>query len=139
MNHVVITIFCIVIAIYDLKTLRIPDAFIIIFSIAMILTERNILNYINVSHFAALTLSFLLFGSLWCYTQGIGFGDVKFASILGFFLGMENIVYAFFITACTGILIYLIGVLILQLPKNTKIPYAPFLSAGALFAIGSVT
>ena len=85
--------------------------------------------------FTTAVLSFLLFGAVWYCTKGIGLGDIKYAALLGYLLGPDKLVYAFVATALFGIIVYLIGILLFHWPKTKKIPYAPFLSAGAVFSL----
>jgi Flp pilus assembly protein protease CpaA len=127
--------FCIGIAIVDLKTYRIPDILLAFFALVMLVIEGSQPYAHIMAKFAAAAVSFIIFGAVWRYSQGIGFGDVKYAALLGYLLGPEKIVYAFITTAFLGFFIYLIGVLLFRWPKTTKIPYAPFLSAGAIMAL----
>ncbi|HSW96779.1 MAG TPA: prepilin peptidase [Candidatus Saccharimonadales bacterium] len=67
--------------------------------------------------------------------RGMGFGDVKLAVLLGFFLGFPYIIIALYIAFLTGALV----AFILVLGKKKKfsggtIPFGPFLIAGALLA-----
>jgi leader peptidase (prepilin peptidase)/N-methyltransferase len=127
--------FCIVIAIVDLKTYRIPDALLVFFVLFMVITEWGQPYTLVITRLVAAMLSFLLFAVIWLYSKGIGFGDVKFAAVLGYLLGYEGLVQAFFITAVLGIIIYLTGIVLFHWPKTTKIPFAPFMSAGAIMSI----
>ena len=84
-------------------------------------------------------VAFILYSAVFHFTKGLGFGDVKYAALLGYILGPEKLVIAFLITAFLGIIIYLAGIYIFRMEKTTRIPYAPFLSAGAILAVGGVT
>jgi len=132
---IVMTCFCVGIAIYDLKTYRIPDAFLVSFALVMIITQRNQTYPPATSRIIAAAVSFLIFAAVWHYSHGIGFGDVKYAALLGYFLGLDMLPLAFITTAFLGIFIFSLGVLLFRWPKTTKIPFAPFLSAGALVAV----
>jgi len=72
---------------------------------------------------------------VWYFTKGIGFGDVKYAALSGFILGVEKLVYAFLVTAFLGIIVYTTGIKVFKWPKTKKIPYAPFLSAGTIASL----
>jgi len=132
---IVMTCFCIGIAIYDLKTYRIPDALLVSFALVMIITQRNQTYPPVTSRIIAASVSFLIFAAVWYYSRGIGFGDVKYAALLGYFLGPDMLPLAYITTAFLGIFIFSLGVLLFRWPKTTKIPFAPFLSAGALMAV----
>jgi len=127
--------FCVGIAIFDLKTLRIPDIFLITFAVVMIIMEGSQTYTQLALRLAAAAGTFLLFGAVWYFTQGIGFGDVKYAALLGYLLGHSKIVPAFLFTALLSVIVYSIGVLFFAWSKTKKIPYAPFLSAGAVVSL----
>jgi len=133
--HIVVVCFCIIIAIIDLKTYRIPDTLLVFFALFMIIAEWDQLYTLILIRIAAAMLSGFLFAIILFHSKGIGFGDVKFAAVLGYLLGYEGLVHAFFITAVLGIIIYLTGIVLFHWPKTTKIPFAPFMSAGAIMSI----
>lgn len=67
--------------------------------------------------------------------RGMGFGDVKLALLLGFFLGFPKIIVALYIAFLTGAVIALI--LIVKKKKKfskSTIPFGPFLILGTLIA-----
>jgi len=131
----IMTCFCIIIAIIDLKTYRIPDVLLGFFALVMLVYEGRQPPSIILTRLVAATFSFLLFAAVWYYSHGLGFGDVKYAFLLGYLLGPKRLVYAFIFTAFLGVFIYFLGVILFRWPKTTKIPYAPFLSAGAIMAV----
>jgi len=131
----IIIFFCILIAIIDLKSFRIPDILLVAFTAFVIILEGSQAFTLFVFRFAVASGAFLLFGGVWYFTRGIGFGDVKYAALLGYVLGPGKIVSTFLITALLGIIVYAIGILLFSWPKTKKIPYAPFLSAGAIFSL----
>jgi leader peptidase (prepilin peptidase)/N-methyltransferase len=68
--------------------------------------------------------------------EALGFGDVKYAAMVGAFLGWKNLILmliiASFLGSIIGIsLIYLSG----RKGKSTYIPFGPFLTVGAWIAI----
>jgi len=135
MNYtLVMACFCIGIAIVDLKTYRIPDVLLVFFAMVMIILEGSQPYALIMARIAAAVISFLLFGTVWFFSKGIGLGDVKYAALLGYLLGPESLIQAFFITALLSIIIYLMGIILFHWPKTTKIPFAPFMSAGAIIA-----
>lgn len=62
---------------------------------------------------------------------GLGGGDVKFAFVLGLWLGIDGILIALFMST---VFASIVGVIILIKCKNLKfaIPFGPFMSLGAL-------
>lgn len=82
--------------------------------------------------------SFLFFLLIFLITKGrgMGFGDVKFAFVMGLILGYPNIIVAFYIAFLTGAFVSLI--LIVSKKKKLKggsIPFGPFLVLGTYCAL----
>ncbi|MCX6794110.1 MAG: prepilin peptidase [Candidatus Gottesmanbacteria bacterium] len=72
----------------------------------------------------------------WALTRirGIGFGDVKFAFLMGLLLGFPGVVIAFYVAFLTGALV---GVILIVGRKKTwksKIAFGPFLVLGTVVA-----
>jgi len=132
--NIIMTCFCIGIAIIDLKTCRIPNVLLVFFALVILIMQGNQTYELIISRLTAAAVSFLIFGAVWYYSRGIGFGDVKYAALLGYLLGPDKLPFAFLVTAFLGIFIFFGGIILFHWPKTTKIPYAPFLSAGAVMA-----
>lgn len=120
----------------DLRSGIIPDEFLVVMGIAsfilvFVLGDNIILNL------SAGLVSFLLFYILYAVTKGagMGFGDVKFAFVIGLFLGFPGIIIGLYTAFLTGAAISLI--LIFSGRKKLKgdtIPFGPFLVIGTVFA-----
>lgn len=79
---------------------------------------------------------FFLFLFLITKGRGMGFGDVKFAFLMGLILGFPNIIIALYAAFLTGAAVGII--LILWKRKKafgTAIPFGPFLAIGTLAAV----
>ncbi|MDD4754324.1 MAG: prepilin peptidase [Desulfitobacteriaceae bacterium] len=66
---------------------------------------------------------------------GMGGGDVKLAGLIGFFLGWRLMVIGLFLAA---LLASIVGIILIALGKKRRkdpLPFAPFLSIGALVAL----
>lgn len=79
--------------------------------------------------------AFFLVAAL-AYPGGMGMGDVKFAAMIGLFLG-ESVIPAILIALVAGVIV---GVLVMarkgvQKGRKTAVPFGPFLALGALVAI----
>jgi len=88
-------------------------------------------------HFIGFLVSGLFFFSLWFATKqkGMGFGDVKLSSFLGFLLGVPFLIPAFYIAFLTGASIALILIIIRRKHlKGDTLPFGPFLIVGGLVA-----
>jgi leader peptidase (prepilin peptidase)/N-methyltransferase len=72
------------------------------------------------------------------YPAGMGFGDVKLAGVLGLYLGylgwptwFTGWFFGFLLGGVFGIL----ALVFRRASRKTKVPYGPFMIAGALLAI----
>jgi prepilin signal peptidase PulO-like enzyme (type II secretory pathway) len=82
----------------------------------------------------AAILGFLLFFLIRIFTKGLGLGDVKYSFFIGLFCGLEGCSIAFFTAALSGLIVAGILILTKKMDSTKPIPFAPFLSFGALTA-----
>lgn len=82
-------------------------------------------------------LSSLFFFLIFVISQGrwMGFGDVKLAFLMGFFLGFPKIIVALFFAFWFGAGIGLIFVLLKKKTMKSEIPFGPFLVLGTILAL----
>ena len=135
----ILVVFSLAISIIDIKKLRIPDALLISCFVLLVFFDitgnQNILNgYSFLPQLSAAFLWFAVFYAIHVYTDGLGFGDVKYAALLGYALGLEKSIIAFLFTAFSAIFLYIIGIHVFKWEKTAKLPFAPFLTFGALAA-----
>ena len=128
----------IVIFFADLKYGIIPDKIIfpsIVVSLIYLFLIHNSLFLIHILAALGASLFFLI---LFLVTRGrgMGFGDVKFAFLMGLVLGFPDIVFALYIAFLTGAII---GCILIVWRKKrvfgTTIPFGPFLVIGTLISI----
>lgn len=115
----------------------IPDEFIV--SIALSTLAYLYFFKINdlFAHFAVgiATLLFFLILFLITKARGMGFGDVKFAFALGFFLGFPKIVICLYFAFLTATAVSLILIVLGKKKlKGGTISFGPFLVLGSVFA-----
>ncbi len=144
----------VVIAVYDLYHLIIPDELVIALALLAILKQGHLLleggSVVDFGYnILAASLGSLFFYSLWHYSKGkwLGFGDVKLAMPLGIMVGYTGvfsmIVVSFWVGAIMGLglLAYLalkrqgqphLRLLPQRLTMKSAIPFAPFLIIGFL-------
>jgi prepilin signal peptidase PulO-like enzyme (type II secretory pathway) len=135
MFTIVTVCFCVGIAIFDIKTYRIPDTLLILFALVVIVSNESKTLTNETERLAVATAVLLLFSAVWYYSRGMGLGDVKYAALLGYVLGLDGIIPALLYTALLSICIYVMGIILFHLPKTAKMPFAPFLSAGAVMVV----
>jgi leader peptidase (prepilin peptidase)/N-methyltransferase len=86
------------------------------------------------SRLAASASAAALFLALRAATKGVGLGDVKLAALVGLFLGPVGTLAAAFVSAWTGLAYAAYALLARGVSLSERIPYAPFLIAGAYAA-----
>ena len=137
--------------VYDLKHKIIPDSAVFVFwffSLVNTVYVNPSLSYISNHLLAGIILSFFIF-ILWFISKGrwIGFGDVKLAMGMGFYLGIKNGIWAlawsFWSGAIVGLLILIFQkILEITLSKKRKfltiksaIPFGPFMIIGIILSL----
>jgi leader peptidase (prepilin peptidase)/N-methyltransferase len=84
-------------------------------------------------------VAFGFFFTIWWFIpQGMGFGDVRLAGVIGICVGYLSLVHAylaFFGGFLIGMVFSLIMMTVLASGRKTRIPFAPALSVGAVLAV----
>lgn len=152
LSYIVSFSLLVVIGLYDLKHMIIPDRlvylFIFIASLKLILFLSYKINDLNIIDIFDALSPFLLaipFYLLWLLSKGrvIGFGDIKLifgiGALLGFAIGVSAIIFSFWVGA-----LWSIGIIIFDrinkrnaVGMKSEIPFAPFLILGTFLAFFS--
>ena len=135
-RNVVVILFSLAISGIDGTCYRIPNPLLACFFLFIFFMDfsQSFSSFFYLERLGSIALVFTLFYAVYYYSGGLGYGDVKLAAILGYILGYEKAFMAFFFTAISGILVYIVGIKIFHWEKSAKIPFAPFLCAGAVIA-----
>jgi prepilin signal peptidase PulO-like enzyme (type II secretory pathway) len=128
-------IFAVPISIIDLCSRRIPDRLSIPCFFLLLLTRIMLAPQRLPGYLAAALFGFLLFYCVRAVTKGLGLGDVKFAAVIGLFCGFPCLLTAFLIAALLGIAATLLPCLRIN-GRPYPLPFAPFLSIGAIMSYG---
>ena len=132
---VVFIIMLVVILVVDIKTMEIPNRFVIIVGIigvmAMVFLD-NLTLANRLMGFICISLPLLVITLI--RPGAIGGGDVKLMAASGLYLGVELTVFSFFIGATCGA-VYGIWLLLRGRGKKEEFPLGPFLCGGMLIAI----
>jgi len=127
----------IVIFFTDLKYRIIPDQILAVLAIStvvflLIFDKGGVLD-----HFLAGLISFFLFLLLVIATRGkgMGLGDVKYAAVSGFILGVPQSIVSFYLSFLTGAAVSLILILMGKKTVRSTIPFGPFLAGGTLVSL----
>lgn len=67
--------------------------------------------------------------------EGLGFGDVKMALMLGLFLGLNRLVVAVMLASLSGVLVGLFFILFKKKDLKLALPFGPFLALGGFAAL----
>lgn len=122
----------------DVKYHIIPDStqfFFFVFSVAILYFSKSIRTFENLGEnflFALAVMSPILLIYLLTKGKGMGFGDVKLAFTIGFFLklgGFIALYIAFIIGAVIGVVLIIKG----KSKMKSKIAFGPFLVIGVIF------
>jgi prepilin signal peptidase PulO-like enzyme (type II secretory pathway) len=127
------------ITVIDLRSRRIPD--VLSLGALMILVVFDIVSSAPDFFFSTGTglFAFLVFWAVRALAGGLGFGDVKYAALLGFFTGPRFLPVAFLVAAAGGLVYALAAILFFGKSKDERIAFGPFLSAGGLAAAVCMT
>jgi leader peptidase (prepilin peptidase)/N-methyltransferase len=137
----------VVIFVYDLKHYEIPDkvlipAIIIAFIYMLIFPAQGGLalgwHFSGIlSHLWAILIGAGFFFAIFFVSNGkwMGFGDVKFAVLMGLLLSFENTLLALFLAFFFGAIIGIISMIFKKTNLKSEIPFSPFLITGTLLAI----
>ena len=133
-----IIFFCYIgIFVSDQLTGIIPDEFNVVIGVATLLMLIFYHPTDLVVHIASGLGAFIFFLSLYLATRGrgMGFGDVKLAFLLGFFLGFPQIIVSLYFAFLTATFVSLILVILGKKKlRGGTIYFGPFLVAGGVFA-----
>lgn len=117
-----------VISIFDLRTGRIPNLLTAGFFAAMILSDIFTVPSKITNHLLSAIFFFAIFYLAKVITKGLGFGDVKAASVLGYGTGFLRGCTVFVFASIAGIIFF--ATLNILKKKDEKIPFAPLMLAG---------
>ena len=132
----------IVIAVYDLRKMLIPDEILI--PIAVIVFLYQIINALFKNSFGDFGLALMgaaIFGGiillLFVISKGkwMGFGDIKLAAFLGLALGFPQVLVGFLLAFLSGGLVGLILIAAGRKHLKDKVPFAPFMIFGFAIAL----
>jgi leader peptidase (prepilin peptidase)/N-methyltransferase len=124
-----------IIVVADIHYMIIPDKILLWFA-GIFLLERIIwpLSPWWDSLLGAVTGFFLLLVIAIVSRGGMGFGDVKLYSLLGFVLGFKLVLLSFFLSTLFGAVIGGLALLFKIVKRRQPIPFGPFIAAGTLTA-----
>lgn len=139
-----ITVFLLAMAVYDLRHKIIPDGMVFSFDVLALVVLffaygfKNIFLSQNILDFLIGLILFIFFWSLWFFSKGkwMGLGDAKLALGVGWMLGFSGGIFALMIAFWMGaawslsvIFLQNLGVIKTKLNMKSEVPFGPFIIA----------
>jgi prepilin signal peptidase PulO-like enzyme (type II secretory pathway) len=118
----------------DLKSARIPDAYSLGGLACLSLHDALLSPSSLLGDCLAAALAFALFLGIRAFTKGLGFGDLKYAALIAFYTGFPYCFAAMATAATAAMLFFVAAVAFFGKRRTMMIPFAPFLTIGALVA-----
>ncbi|PFJ17540.1 prepilin peptidase [Bacillus cereus] len=122
-----------IISVTDYIYMLIPNRILISFTILLIL---ECIFVPLVTWIDSIVGSGVIFILLYCmqkvYPEGLGGGDIKLLSLLGFIVGVKGIFMILFLASCCSLCFFGIGIVLKRIEARKPIPFGPFISLGAI-------
>lgn len=123
-----------VLALIDYRHRRVPNKILLPLFLILIVFSL-ITEEIIISRFTASVTAFAFMYLIRFLSRGnLGMGDCKYSAVAGFALGLYEWILSVVLASFAGVVITLILFLTGKIERKTRIPFVPFLWAGALAA-----
>ena len=122
------------ITVIDMKTFTIPDPLVILFfviSIYPVLFSGSL----KESLFGLLLFFLFFIVIMFIFPGSFGGGDLKYASVMGFFLGLEYSIVALEIALISGAVTGIVLAFVTGKSLKSRMPFGPFLTLGLICAL----
>ncbi|MGQ9623707.1 MAG: prepilin peptidase [Candidatus Caldatribacteriaceae bacterium] len=126
--------FLIFVALFDLWTFRVPDWSVGVLLVLGVLRLATTGGWVSHLLGALVLFTFFLLLHL-LFPRGMGFGDVKLSLALGLFLGLKLGLLGTFLAFAGGGVMSAVLLLLRRKTLKDRLPFAPFLSFGAVCAL----
>lgn len=135
-EFVVFLLVAIPITLIDIRQFRIPDC-LSLGGVAVFVALKLIWREQPIELVASeLVLGFGVFWLIRRVTKGqIGLGDAKYSAFIAVAAGLSAWLVSLFIASVIGLLCAVVLIVIFKVDRRARIPFAPFLTAGATLAI----
>ncbi|MCL4354334.1 prepilin peptidase [Patescibacteria group bacterium] len=120
----------------DIKYGIIPDKILLALTVVLFTFKLVFMQQTFINNSLSGVGAFIFFLVLYFVTKekGMGFGDVKFAFIIGFLVGFPNVITALYMAFLTGAFTSIILILLGKKRYSNAVPFGPFLSV-SLFVV----
>ncbi len=107
-----------------------PDCILISFAVLLILESVFVQLVTWTDSIVGSGVIFLL---LYCmqkiYPEGLGGGDIKLLSLLGFIVGVKGVFIVLFLASCFSLCFFRIGIVLKRIEVRKPIPFGPFIKS----------
>lgn len=117
----------IMLAIIDAVSLKIPNSLLVILLLSSIVYDLIFEHAKFASGCISFLVMFIIFGGIYYFYGGLGFGDVKLVACISYVAGFMSTIIICFIASLFG-LIFFVLLQKFKVEKQSKIPFAPFLA-----------
>ena len=137
----IFTLILIIISFIDLENMKILNKIVfpgIAIGILMTLIFRQdniVQSLIGMICGGGMLLFWFYIGKLLFRKDSLGAGDIKFAALIGAFLGVKSTLIALFLSSLFFTLVIIFLILLKKAKLDSKIPFAPFLATGAFVSL----
>jgi prepilin signal peptidase PulO-like enzyme (type II secretory pathway) len=128
---IIFLIGAVLIAVIDLRSRRIPDILLLLCGAALVVYDLLFAPSAMPRYALAACGSFIFFLIVYRLRGGLGLGDVKYAALIGYFLGIPRIMGGLLLASLAALAVWLVGHFFCGWKKEMRLPFAPFLGAGA--------
>lgn len=136
MDKIIFVYFAVIISCIDIKTYRIPDSILVMYLLLKTCADIRVGNvFMQLEQCMSGIMAFLIFYLVYRCSKGLGYGDVKYAAVIGYAVGIRFFFLGAFIASVMGIIVFIIGSRMLKWDIKGKLPFAPFLSVGVIMAL----
>ena len=122
------------IAVVDFRTQKIPNVLLLAMLSALLaadlLGDFKMIPYRLLAGLGA----YWLFYMVYRLRGGLGYGDVKYAGVIGYYLGPGLVINGLLYAVLLGLTYWCVGYLIFRWSKEQRFPFGPWLSCGAVAA-----
>lgn len=127
--------------VFDLKERRIPNVTVILVlsygllcTLYILIAEKGVTdtgkNFFSEQFWGLIAAFFICITSKYISKDGLGAGDIKMLSALGFTLGLTVFLQMMIFTALSALVFTLIMFAIHKLDKTSVLPFAPYMTLG---------
>jgi leader peptidase (prepilin peptidase) / N-methyltransferase len=128
--------FAVPITVFDLKELRIPDVLSLGGIAVVVALEILIPRDSAITMLLEVLIGFGVFWAITIMTGGkLGLGDAKYSVLIALSLGLYGWLTTLAVASVSGLAAGLVLVLGGRVPRDTRIPFAPFLTLGAAVSV----